>query len=68
MSISQITAEALALPESERLELARAIISSIACEEEPLPSIEDGVRRLEEVFTGKVTPMTEEEFRRSIQE
>ena len=68
MSISQITEEALALPEADRLDLARRIISSIASEEEPASTLEEGVSRLDDVFSGKVTPMTEEEYRRSIQE
>jgi len=68
MSISQITDEALALPEEDKLALARKIVASIADPGESTITLEDGVRRLEDVFSGKVVPLTEEEFRQSLQE
>jgi hypothetical protein len=68
MNISQITEEALALPEADRLDLARRIISSITSAEKPVSTLEEGVSRLKDVFSGKVTPITEDEYRRSIQE
>ena len=63
---SQITESVLALPESERLELARQIVESVASERRVAELVSDGVRRLEDVVTGKVRGLSEEEFRKAV--
>ncbi|HUG11831.1 MAG TPA: addiction module protein [Opitutaceae bacterium] len=63
---SQITKTVLALPESERLELARRIVESVSTERETAGLIADGVRRIEDVASGKVRGLSEEEYRRKV--
>lgn len=63
---NQITESVLALPEGERLELARRIVESVASERRVAGLVFDGVRRIEEVVTGKVRGLSEEEYRRAI--
>ncbi|MBI3880187.1 MAG: addiction module protein [Verrucomicrobia bacterium] len=65
MPPSQLTESVLALPEAERLELARLIVESLpddpACEQR----IAEGVRRLEDLATGKVAGLTADQFRKA---
>ncbi len=63
---NQITESVLALPEGERLELARRIVESVATEHRVAELVSDGVRRIEEVITGKVRGLSEEEYRRAV--
>jgi len=63
---NQITESVLALPEGERLELARRIVESVASDRRVAELVSDGVRRIEEVVTGKVRGLSEEEYRRAI--
>jgi hypothetical protein len=51
---SQITESVLALPESDRLELARRIVDSVATERRFVDLVSDGVARIEDGVTGKV--------------
>lgn len=51
------------LPEKERLDLARKIIASVAAEPECLERIGEAVQGIEDVVTGKVTGLSESEFR-----
>jgi len=63
---SQITESVLALPESDRLELARRIVDSVATERRLAELVSDGVARIEDVVTGRVRGLSEEEYRRAI--
>jgi putative addiction module component (TIGR02574 family) len=63
---NQITESVLALPESDRLELARKIVESVAAERHVEDLVAEGVRRIEDVVTGKVRGLSEEEYRRAI--
>jgi hypothetical protein len=63
---NQITESVLALPESDRLELARRIVESVATERRISELVSDGVRRIEDVLTGKVRGFSEEEHRRAL--
>ena len=63
---NQITESVLALPESDRLELARRIVESVATERRVAELVSDGVRRIEEVVTGRVRGLSEEEYRKAI--
>lgn len=51
------------LPEKERLDLARKIIASVAAEQECSERIGEAVQGIEDVVTGKVTGLSESEFR-----
>jgi len=63
---NQITESVLALPENDRLELARRIVESVATDRRVAELVSDGVRRIEEVATGKVRGFSEEEYRKAI--
>ena len=62
---SEITESVPALPESERLELGRRIVESVATEQRVKELLSDGVRRIEEVVTGKIRGLPEEEYRQA---
>lgn len=64
---NQITDSVLALPESDRLELARRIVESVATERRVGDLVSEGVRRIEDVVAGKVRGLSEEEYRRAIE-
>jgi hypothetical protein len=63
MSAQEIADAVMALPEKERLELARRIVASIDLEKKVSARIADAVRGIEDVVTGKVVGLTEVEFR-----
>lgn len=66
MTTTQLTQSALSLPETERLELARKIVESLAAERENAGLIREGVRRVEDVVSGKTAGLTEEQFRQAL--
>jgi putative addiction module component (TIGR02574 family) len=66
MSTAEIEQSALQLPLGERLHLARRLVESIDDARVEQASIDEGVRRLEDLVTGKVRGLTEEEFLRSL--
>ena len=63
---SQLTESVLALPEDDRLELARRIVDSVTTERQVSELVADGVRRIEEVVTGKTRGLSEEDYRQAI--
>ena len=63
MSTEEIANAVMELPEKERLNLARRIVASVVAEEENLQKINEAVRGIEDVATGRVRGLTEEEFR-----
>ena len=62
-----LTQSALALPEGERLELARQLIESVHVEDEVAKRIGEGVRRIEDIANGRVTGLTAEQFQAALQ-
>ena len=54
----------MALPEKERLDLARRIVASIATDEDI--QIAEAVQGIEDVVTGKVAGLNESEFRNAL--
>jgi putative addiction module component (TIGR02574 family) len=62
----QITESVLALPENDRLELARRIVESVASDRRVDELVAEGVRRIEDVVTGRTRGLSEEDFRRAI--
>jgi len=57
---------ALELPPEERLELARRLVESVV---EPSPledAVTEGIRRIEDVLNGRVSPLTEKEYRAAL--
>ncbi|MCI0536798.1 MAG: addiction module protein [Verrucomicrobiales bacterium] len=53
----------LRLPEADRLDLARFLVESIGSPESGGPTMEEAVRRLEELVSGDTEALSEEEFR-----
>ena len=66
MTASQLTQSVLALPETERLELVRRIVESIATDKQQAALLAEGVNRLEAVVSGKINGLTEREFRQAL--
>jgi hypothetical protein len=50
-------------PQDERLPLARRIVANIVTEQQSFSQIEEAVRGIEDVITGKVPGLSEAEFR-----
>ena len=66
MSTADIATMAFDLPPEERLELARRLVESVITPASLEGAVEQGIRRIEDVLTGKVTGLTEAEFRASL--
>jgi putative addiction module component (TIGR02574 family) len=64
---NQLTESVLALPEEERLELARRIVESVTTERRVSELVAEGVRRIEDVVSGKTRGLSEEEYRRAVE-
>jgi putative addiction module component (TIGR02574 family) len=58
---------AFELPPEERLELARRLVESVVAPESLTKAIAEGIRRIEDVATGRVKGLTEDEYRAAIQ-
>ena len=54
------------LSETERLDLARLIIASVAAERDNTTEISKAVQGIEDVLTGKVRGLSEAEFQRAL--
>jgi len=67
MSTQEIAEAVMELSETERLDLARLIIESVAVERESAAEIAKAVRGIEDVLTGKVSGLNEAEFQRALQ-
>ena len=66
MLIAEISRNALELPLEERLELARRLVESVV---QPAPltdAVKNGIRRIEDVAAGRITGLTEEEYRAAV--
>lgn len=66
MLSTELSRTALELPVADRLELARRLVESVV---EPVPltaAVQEGIRRIEEIAAGRVTALTEEEYRATV--
>ena len=64
---SDLSRIALELPPEDRLELARRLVESLVV---PLPlneAVTEGFRRIEEIATGRVEGLTQEQYRAALQ-
>ena len=61
-----LTGLVLALPEAERLALVREIIASLSTDEARQSTINDAVRRMENIITGQTAGLTENQFRQAL--
>jgi hypothetical protein len=66
MSTQEIAEAVMDLPEKDRLELARRIVAGIAAEKEISGEIARAVEGIEDVVTGRVRGLSEEEFRNAL--
>ena len=58
---------ALELPPEERLELARRLVESVVAPEPLNKALLEGIRRIEDIVTGRVEGLTEEQYRAALE-
>jgi putative addiction module component (TIGR02574 family) len=63
MSFAELSRSALELPPQERLELARRMVESVVSPEPVGEPLAQGIRRLDDLLSGRVEGLTEEQFR-----
>ena len=67
MLANELSDAALELPPEERLELARRLVESVV---EPAPlkaAVTEGIRRIEDIATGRIEGLTEVQYRAVLQ-
>jgi len=57
---------AFELSPEERLELARRLVESVVAPDSLTETLTEGIRRIEDVATGRVKGLTEEEYRAAL--
>jgi putative addiction module component (TIGR02574 family) len=57
---------ALELPAEERLELARRLVESVVAPASLNEAIAEGIRRIEDMASGRVEGLTEEQYRAAL--
>jgi putative addiction module component (TIGR02574 family) len=57
----------LELPLEDRLELARRLVESVVSPAPLNAAVAEGIRRIEDLAAGRVTGLTEEQFRAALQ-
>jgi putative addiction module component (TIGR02574 family) len=62
MGSAELARIALELPPEERLDLARRLVESVVAPASLNEAIAEGIRRIEDLATGRVRGLTEEEF------
>jgi putative addiction module component (TIGR02574 family) len=66
MVSTELSKLAFELPPEERLELARRLVESVVAPDSLNDAIQEGIRRIEDVATGRVKGLTEEEYRAAL--
>ena len=66
MSSTDLSRAALELPPDERLELARRLVESVIEPASLKEAVAEGIRRIEDVATGRVQGLTEEQYRAAL--
>jgi putative addiction module component (TIGR02574 family) len=66
MGSADLARIALELPPEERLDLARRLVESVVSPASLNDAITEGIRRIEDLATGRVKGLTEEEFRATL--
>jgi hypothetical protein len=67
MGSADLTRIALELPPEDRLDLARRLVESVVAPDSLDAAITEGIRRVEDIATGRVKGLTEEEYRAALQ-
>jgi hypothetical protein len=66
MLSEDLTKTALELPLEDRLELARRLVESVVAPSILNPAVMEGIQRIEDMASGRVTGLTEEQFRAAL--
>ncbi|MCI0534955.1 MAG: addiction module protein [Verrucomicrobiales bacterium] len=66
MLATDVSRLALELPPEERLELARRLVESVVAPEPVSEAMTEGIRRIEDIATGRVRGLTEEQYRAAL--
>ena len=66
MLTAEISRSALELPPEDRLELARRLVESVVQPASLTEAVNEGIRRIEDVATGRVQGLTEEQYRAAL--
>jgi putative addiction module component (TIGR02574 family) len=67
MLTAELSRTALELPTEDRLELARRLVESVVVPAPLNAAVNEGIRRIEDVASGRVTGLTEEQFRAAVE-
>ncbi len=66
MVASELTKLVMDLPVEDRLDLARQLVESVVTPDSFTERVREGIRRIEDVATGRVAGLSEEEFRAAL--
>lgn len=66
MVASELTKLVMDLPVEDRLDLARQLVESVVTPDSLTERVREGIRRIEDVATGRVAGLSEEEFRAAL--
>ncbi len=66
MTSGDLSRLVLELPPDERLELARRLVESVVAPATLNEALNEGIRRIEDIATGRVQGLTEEEYRAAL--
>jgi putative addiction module component (TIGR02574 family) len=67
MGSADLAQIALELPPEERLDLARRLVESVVAPDSLNQAVAEGIRRIEDLATGRVKGLTEHEFRAALE-
>ena len=67
MITEEVNRTVLDLPVEDRLELARRLVESVVSPAALNDAVSEGIRRIEDMAAGRVSGLTEEEFRAALQ-
>jgi uncharacterized tellurite resistance protein B-like protein len=67
MGSADLAQIALELPPEERLDLARRLVESVVAPDCLNHAIAEGIRRIEDLATGRVKGLTEDEYRAALE-
>jgi putative addiction module component (TIGR02574 family) len=66
MVSTDVAKMAFELPPEERLELARRLVESVVAPDSITEELTEGIQRIEDIATGRIKGLTEEEYRASL--
>ena len=64
--VGEIAKAALDLSPEDRLELARTPVESVVTPDSEEDAVREGIKRIEDIAQGRISGLTEEEFRRAL--